>query len=274
MWRGQTIVWCSWRGKVVGFARPATSANGLARSRQHWQGLPQGLALARELVSSKIANQGTQLRRNGRGVSAEKVSILRSLALEVQRAQTVREILGLEGRAAAEYFAEFPCMLKESGAWVVDKWPGRVSRGATDALNVLLNYSYGLLLAECIRALLMCGLDPHIGVVHSSGRNKPALALDLMEQFRPVSADSVVLTLLNTGEIIESDLFWALGDARLRESARKSLVRAFERRLGQQIKHPVFGYTITWRRTIEVQARMVLGLLDGTQDRYVGVRTR
>ena len=80
-------------------------------------------------------------------------------------------------------------------------FPGRVRRPATDPLNAALNYAYALLLADSVRAVMACGLDPHHGFLHSSGRNKPALALDLAEEFRAAVADSVVIGTFNNGEL-------------------------------------------------------------------------
>ena len=153
-------------------------------------------------------------------------------------------------------------------------WPGRIGRGAFDPLNVALNYLYGVITAEVIRALAACGLDPHAGFLHSSARNKPALALDLMEEFRAPLGDAVVLGAINNREITDADFTNALGTCRLKDSARRALLSAYERRVETEFTHPVFKYKVTWRRAIEVQARMVLGYLDGSQERYLGVTTR
>lgn len=140
--------------------------------------------IARELVVAKVANQATILRRFG-GMPAV-VKRLRSATRLASTATSTGQLFGIEGRAAAEYFAGFPGLLAPGvDAGVAESFPGRVGRGATDPLNIALNYRYGMLLSEVIRAVLACGLDPHAGVLHSSGRNKPALALDLMEEFRP-----------------------------------------------------------------------------------------
>lgn len=100
------------------------------------------------------------------------------------------------------------------------------------------------------------------------------MALDLMEEFRAPIGDSVVLTLINRREISQSDFSSVTGTPRLTTEGRKTLVRAFERRMLTEFRHPVFGYSVTWRRAIEVQARMVLGVIDGTGTKYVGVKIR
>jgi CRISPR-associated protein Cas1 len=272
-WRGLTIVWCSGRGTVIGWSHTARTPNGVARVRQHEASAEGRIGLARAFIAAKIANQATLLRRNGDAAAA--VAQLRVLQHQVEEADTVGAVFGAEGDAAARYFSGFPTMLKAPrGEWFRRFWSGRVGRGALDPLNVALNYLYGVLLAETIRAISACGLDPHAGFLHSSNRNKPALALDLMEEFRAPLADSVVLTAINNAELAEPDFSFALGSARLRDSGRKALIAGYERRVETQFTHPVFGYRITWRRAIEVQARMVLGYLDGSQNTYIGVTTR
>jgi CRISPR-associated protein Cas1 len=141
-------------------------------------------------------------------------------------------------------------------------------------MNAALNYAYGMLLGDVLRAILATGLDPHAGFLHSSARNSPALALDLMEQFRPLIADSVVLGVINNGALKPSGFSEALETTRLRDNGRKALIGAYERRVQTEFRHPVFGYQVAWRRAMEVQARLVLGVLDGTQETYVGIRTR
>lgn len=141
-------------------------------------------------------------------------------------------------------------------------------------MNSTLNYSYSLLTAEMIRAIAACGLDPHAGFLHSSNRNKPALALDLVEEFRAPVADSAVLRLINNGELRAEHFDQRLGGARLTQDGRRRVISGIETRMQTQITHPVFGYGATWRRTMEIQARMVLGVLDGSQQRYVGIRVR
>ena len=121
---------------------------------------------------------------------------------------------------------------------------------------------------------MACGLDPHHGFLHSSGRNKPALALDLAEEFRAAIADSVVVSAFNNCELHRHDFSATLGSTSLRDTGRQTLIAAYERRITSTFRHPTFGYELTWRRAMEVQARLVLGVLDGSMPRYVGIRTR
>lgn len=273
LWRGHCIVWCSSTGRVYGWAQPSDGPNGLSRARQHVMFDDGFLPIAREMIHAKLWNQATFLRRNtSRGEQARK---LRELARSVLEAGDINELFGAEGEGAAAYFAEFAELMKPRS---VEKygfeWSGRVGRGAKDPLNILLNYAYGMLTAECIRAIVSCGLDPHAGVLHSSTRNKPALALDLMEEFRPLVADSAVIGMLNKLAFPLSGFSRSGAAIRLSDEGRKAVIRAVETRLEEEFTHPTFGYKISWRRAIEVQARMILGVIDGSQPRYKGVVTR
>ncbi len=272
LWRGLIIVWCSGNGRLVGWSQPAHSPNGEIRPRHHLASATGRLDLAREFVATKLCNQATLLRRLGQHPQGAKE--IRSLQKRVASASSLTELYGLEGDGAARYFAYFTSMLAPTVQHVADRFPGRRRRPGRDPLNAALNYAYGLLLGDVVRAIIACGLDPHAGFLHSSGRNKPALALDLMEEFRSPVADSAVVRALNNGELKNSDFSDVLGETRLRESGRRALTAAYERRVSLTFTHPLFGYALTWRRAMEVQARLLLGVLDGTQTRYVGLRTR
>lgn len=277
LWRDITVVWCSGTGRVYGWSQPADGPNGMARVHQHVASVQGRIDIAREFISGKIAGQGTFLRRNSPTHTAESavLSRLRALQKDAETCTSTSALFGIEGEAAALYFSEFPSMLRgESRAFFTDSWPGRHGRGATDPLNAALNYAYSLLTAETIKALVACGLDPHAGFLHSSGRNKPALALDLMEEFRASVADSTVVTCINRGMLTERSFSSVTGTPRLTPEGRKGLIGAFERRMATEITHPIFGYKASWRRVLEIQARLVLGCLDGTQERYQAVRTR
>lgn len=273
LYRDLPLVWCTSRGRIVGWAASARSPNGGPRGRQAVASQAGRLDLAREFVSSKIAGQATLLRRHGG--SPEVVARLRTLSRAAATVPSLPVLLGVEGDSAAQYFRHFQGMLNTAvtGDQAIT-FPGRVRRPATDPVNAALNYAYALLLADLVRAVLACGLDPHQGFLHSSGRNKPALALDLAEEFRAAVADSVVVGSFNNGELTRSDFSSGLGSTVLRDRGRKALIAAYERRVSGTFRHPTFGYELSWRRAMEVQARLVLGVLDGSMPRYIGIRTR
>ncbi|MGL4174303.1 MAG: CRISPR-associated endonuclease Cas1 [Actinomycetota bacterium] len=282
LWRRVPVVWCSGTGRLVGWATSSRTPNGGSRVRQHVLSETGHLGLAREFVVAKVCNQATLLRRLGSRpktvVSAsvvEVVAALRSLQRRAATAGSVAELYGIEGDAAAKYFGVFSAMLSDrvraQPGWFFDT---RTRRPARDAINAALNFCYGMLLADVVRAVVTCGLDPHAGFLHSSGRNKPALALDLAEEFRAPVADSTVIGAFNNGELGLSGFSSVLGGVRMRDGARTALIAAYERRVCSQFIHPLFGYRVTWRRAMEIQARLVLGVIDGTQPAYKGIATR
>lgn len=273
LWREAPTVWCSSSGRVMGWAVSARGPNGLARVRQHVVSERGHLGLAREFVAAKIGNQATLLRRHGE--APEAVGKLRELRQRALSVTAVPGLFGVEGEAAAIYFANFNSMLsdrvrEQEGL----RFAARTRRPARDPINAALNFSYGMLLGDCIRAVAACGLDPHAGFLHSSGRNKPALALDICEEFRAPVADSVVLGAFNNAELRAKDFSTVTGSTQLRPSGRAALIAAYERRVETKFRHPVFGYEVSWRRAMEIQARLVLGVLEGTQPSYKGVTIR
>ena len=273
LWRRIPVVWCSGTGRVIGFAASAAGPNGGPRVRQHVTSANGHLGLAREFVAAKIGNQATLLRRHGD--AAATVNELRELQRRATRMTSLVELFGVEGDAAARYFGQFQTMLTNAVREVEGiSFSGRTRRPARDPVNAALNYCYGLLLADVIRAVVACGLDPHAGFLHSSERNKPALALDLCEEFRAPIADSVVIAAFNNRELRSTSFSHVTGTSRLRDNARAPLIASYERRVTTQFQHPLFGYRVTWRRAMEIQARLVLGVIDGTQPAYRGIPTR
>lgn len=272
-WRDRCVVWCSWSGRVLGWSQGADSPNGLQRVQQHVASAEGRLDIAQQMISAKISNQATLLRRNGDARDA--VERMRRLQRQAMMTLSLGELFGVEGEAAGLYFAAFSTLLGgQTAEFAASRWGGRQRRPAPDPVNAALDYTYALLLGDCVRALVACGLDPHAGFLHSSSRNKPALALDLMEEFRAPVADSVVIRSLRNGEIREGDFITVMGGCRISDRGRKQLIAAYERRIETAFKHPIFDYDVTWRRAIEVQARLVLGVIDGTQSTYRGVTVR
>lgn len=263
---GFPIVWCAWSGRVVGWASPAGGPNGEVRALQHRLDDRARLAVARAIVAAKVRNQAALLRRHGN----EARFALRRLALDAEQALGIRELFGVEGRAAALYFKALSAALRPQ--WAAIK--RRIARPAQDQVNAALNLAYGLLLADVLRSVVACGLDPAGGVLHSAVRNKPALALDLMEELRAPVADSAVVWAVNNGELREHDFRRDLDAVRLTPRGRKALIAAYERRASAEFQHPQFGYRVTWRRAMEVQARMFLAVVLGENDVYRPIESR
>ena len=123
-------------------------------------------------------------------------------------------------------------------------------------------------------ALGAAGLDPMLGFYHQPRFGRAALALDLMEEFRPLVADSTVFGALNTGVVTDSDFLRSTGGVAIQPAARRRLIQSYERRMSQLVAHPVFGYRISYRRVLEVQCRLLGRLLLGEVSEYPSFRTR
>lgn len=231
----------------------------------------RSLELARQFVVGKIANCRTILRRNATNVDDTLIA-LKSLGAKASQSSSMDTLLGLEGAAAAAYFARFSLTFK--GRAHEFDWQNRNRRPPRDPVNAMLSLGYALLSKVVAITCQSVGLDPYLGFYHQPKYGKPALALDLMEEFRPIVVDSVVLTAINTGEMTSDDFISRLGSVALTERGRKTFIGAFERRMNTEIMHPLFGYKISYRRILEVQTRLLTRFLMGEIDHYVPFRTR
>jgi CRISP-associated protein Cas1 len=235
------------------------------------------LRFAKEVVAAKIANQRTILRRNWRGSPEERQAALDRLGAARKSADgtaTLGQLLGVEGDAAAVYFRAFAGLLKSPedeqgvGELAPFRFEARNRRPPTDPVNAMLSLAYAMLTRHLTIALASVGLDPYRGFYHAPRYGRPALALDLMEPFRAIIADSVVLSAVNTGEVGPSDFVVAVMGTALTQAGRRRFVEAFERRLSQETTHPVFGYQVSMRRMLLVQARLLSRFLLGELPTY------
>jgi len=151
---------------------------------------------------------------------------------------------------------------------------GRNRRPPKDPVNALLSFAYAMLTREWHIALSSTGLDPYRGFFHQARFGRPSLALDMMEPFRPLVADSSVLTAINNGEVRGTDFIRSAGACALSDGGRKRFIAAFERRMSQEITHPLFGYPLSYRRLFEVQARLLIRHLGGEIHSYPNFVTR
>jgi CRISPR-associated protein Cas1 len=229
------------------------------------------LALARGWVASKIRNCRTLLRRNHTSPDKTVLSELEQLAKKAERASAIDSLLGLEGTAARVYFGAFSGMLTAGLGFELD---GRNRRPPRDPVNALLSFAYALLAKELTIAVAGVGLDPLRGFYHQPRHGKPGLALDLMEEFRPLIADSTVLGVINQASITQSDFLVHPTGTSLQPAGRRRFILAYQRRLDQLVTHPVFGYRISYRRVLDVQARLLSRVLLGEIPDYPAFRTR
>ncbi len=280
MWRGIPVTWHSHGGWFYGHTIGNGHKNVELRTAQYRASFDPTICLrfAKGLVSAKIANCRTLLRRNWKR-SEDNRDVLIELKEDSRRVARVRSLavlLGVEGTAAARYFRAFPAMFSESepARTLAFDFEKRNRRPPTDPVNALLSFAYSLLTRAWTVTLTAVGFDAFRGLYHQPRYGRPALALDLMEPFRPLIADSVVLQLINNGEIRPIDFRSAAGSVALTPEGRRRFIAAFERRLSHEIVHPLFGYRVSYRRLMEMQARLLGRFLLGEIPAYPNFTTR
>lgn len=273
--RGVSVSFLSTGGWFYGRATGVESKNVELRIAQHRAMSDDAtcLALARGIVASKIRNSRTLLRRNHSAPPEVTLFELEQLAKKSETAESTPALLGIEGTAARSYFGAFTGMLKGVGAETFDL-DGRNRRPPRDPVNALLSLAYSLLTKELAHVLASSGLDAMLGFYHQPRFGRPALALDLMEEFRPIVADSTVISAINNGVIEPGDFITHPTGVALRPAGRRRFLLAYERRMDQLVTHPVFGYRVSYRRVLEVQARLFGRFLMGEIPNYPEFRTR
>jgi CRISPR-associated protein Cas1 len=230
------------------------------------------LQLAREVIRAKIHNQRVMLMRNG-DVPDRVTSLMASFRDSTESARDLTALLGVEGSAAALYFEQFESMLKQRDDWKFD-WRGRNRRPPRDPVNALLSLGYSMLAKELTGVCYSVGLDPFLGFMHQPRYGRPALALDLMEEFRPLIADSVAISLINRSELGPEDFIKSANGMFLTDKGRRPFWEGWFRRLDTEVSHPEFSYKMAYRRMLEVQARQLWRFVRGEALTYHGFVTR
>ena len=267
------VCWFSYGGWFQGMAHGLPSKHVELRRRQVAVAAQAGLPLARQMIVGKIRNSRTLLMRNSREPVDSAVAQLKGLAAKAAEADSVESLLGIEGAAARSYFGSFATMLKGDRLGTFD-FDGRNRRPPRDPVNCLLSFLYALLVKDLTAVAFSIGFDPYLGVYHRPRFGRPALALDLAEEFRPIIAESVVVNAVNNGEVAENGFVIRAGGVALEHPARRAVIAAYERRLDHEVTHPTYGYKITYRRVFEVQARMLAASMLGEIPEYVPFMTR
>lgn len=268
--------WFSYGGWFSGLAEGLPSKHVELRRRQVVVAGQGGLDIARRMVAGKIRNCRTLVRRNARDRQPDALQRLAAGAAAALHAPAFSSLLGVEGAAARTYFACLPSMLREENRLpgAAFSWDGRNRRPPRDAVNCLLSYTYALLIKEMTVTCLAVGLDPYLGFFHRPRFGRPALALDLGEEFRPLLADSAVLNLINNGEVNASSFVVRAGGVALTAEGRRTVLANWERRLEVEVTHPVFGYRVTYRRILDVQVRLLAAHLLNEVPSYTAFTTR
>ncbi len=256
------IAFLSPAGRLVAMIDPLDSVSAEVRRAQirKLDRTEVCLELTRALVSAKIMNQRTLLLRNHSSLPASVAADLVKEAKNAAQADSVDAVRGHEGQAAAIYFGHFSGMFKGPLSVEFDA-NGRKRRPPPDPINSCLSLAYSMLTHECVAALRLARLEPSIGGFHVSRPGRPALALDLMEPFRPLIADSVAITCFNRGELTEGHFLRTASGCSLTDAGRRSFFNALGRRMDTEVTHPVFEYRLSYRRMIVLHARMIAAWL-------------
>lgn len=284
MERRAEVTFLNQHGRFQGHLAPAFSKNGqlrLAQTTAHFDPVKQH-HFARAFITGKMTNMRTLLLRHNRSRNNEQLaqaaaaihSNLKDALATIpdtelpdpshpQTNSVYGRLQGLEGSATAHYFKSFSHILKRP-----ELFNGRTRRPPRDPANALLSYGYTILLNQITSAICTVGLDPYIGYLHSSQYGKPALALDLMEEFRPIIVDSVVISLINNAELSDKDFIHEFGTYRLTDHGRRTFLTKLEARFDEPITHPTFDYKATYRRCLELQARLLAKTLMGEIPAY------
>ncbi len=280
---GIPVVFLSAYGRYHGTLTPQVSRNSLLRCAQHKvANNPDAcLDLSKAFVRGKVANMRLMLQRrkwqsedttdSAMEPLLANIKAIQKMEKRVQKATELSELLGIEGNASAAYFQAFNFMLKSEMGFDFQR---RSRRPPADPINALLSFAYSLLTADIISAIQTVGLDPYIGFFHQLKYGKPCLALDVMEEFRPIIADSVVITLINNRRIKLEDFRQSHDGWYLKDHRRKVFYAAYETRKNETITHPVFKYKLTFRRAMELQVRLLAKYLTGEIDQYTPLTVR
>jgi CRISP-associated protein Cas1 len=280
MERDISVSWHSFGGWFLGHTVGTGHKNVEIRTAQYRASFDDSacLRIAKGLVVAKIQNARTLLRRNWKDGEAPE-DLMEQFKQDIdaaRRAENLAQLLGCEGNSAARYFGSFREMIRrgDTGPELAFDFTTRNRRPPKDPVNSLLSFAYSLLVRTWTVTLSGVGFDPYRGFYHQPRYGRPALSLDMMEPFRPLIADSSVIQAINNGEVKPTDFISAAGSVTLNPDGRKRFIASFERRLGHEVTHPLFGYKVSYRRLLELQARLLARYLLGELKEYPNFVTR
>ncbi len=263
-------------GEYRGRLAPAPARNVELRHTQHLRADDASfrLAVAQTIVAGKIRNCRTMIMRwddtNADPDANRRAAKLALLEARTKEARDLKALMGLEGAAAAHYFAEFGKRLREP--WLFTR---RLRRPPPDPVNCLLSIAYTLLYQNCVTAAEAAGLDSGVGFLHGIHHGRASLAVDLMEEFRPVIADSVVLTVLNK-RMLRPEQFQstATGGVTLAPDGWSVVATQYQKRLNAAVRAPGRSTRTTCRKLLEIQARQLRATIEGAAPAYEPFRIK
>lgn len=265
------IAFFSFGGWFNGLATAFPNGNIELRRQQHARyNTDEALEFSRQLIRSKIRNSRTILKRNAIDLPKDAQQLMKDLAKDALSAQSFESLLGIEGAAAKVYFGNFAKMIKaeKDDQHLVFDFTLRSRRPPADPVNAMLSYLYSVLIKDLAVTSFTVGLEPNLGMFHRTRYNRPALALDLAEEFRSIIVDSLVISLINRHEIKSEHFTNTPIGTILSRDVKKILLNGYERRKDVEIEHPYFGYKISYRRLMDVQVRLFAAWLMGEIETY------
>ena len=272
---GIELAFVSRSGKLRGRLTPPTAKNIPLRHKQYERAMDEGfcLEIARAIVGGKLRNERTLARRLCRGrdeIDAASIEEITAVIKQVDGAPNMDTLRGLEGAGARAYFRVFRQSLALE--WGFEK---RVRRPPGDPVNAMLSLGYTLLGHNMMTALEVVGLDPYDGFFHADKYGRPALALDLVEEFRSVIVNSVVLTVVNKRMLTPDDFRpGPKGGVILRRSGLREFLGQYTARLQTEVIHPLAGRRLTYQKCFEVQARLMRKVIEGQAETYLPFLTK
>jgi CRISPR-associated protein Cas1 len=264
---GLTLI--SRTGRLLGRLVPPTPKNIPARQAQYRAAQDPAfcLRLARDIVAGKLRNSRTMARRIARdrpGVDDAPIAEITRCLKALPGAADMDALRGLEGLAARVYFRIWRQAF--GGELAFER---RTRRPPKDPINALLSLGYSLLTQNLVAAGEIAGLDPYDGFFHADKYGRPALALDLVEEFRAVIVDSVVRTLVNKRMVAQGDFRSGSGEGvYLTRRGLRTFFAQYSQRLNTRVIHPHYGRRLTYQQCFEVQARLLRKVVEGELDRY------
>jgi CRISP-associated protein Cas1 len=257
-------------GRYLGKLEPPLTKNILVRSAQ-WKALGQEQAVhvVRGFVRGKLKNYRSLLLRSQRehGLDLGKaVMQVENAIAPIERTEKIDSLRGLEGAGSAAYFGVFGQLIRAEGF----TFTTRNRRPPTDPMNAMLSFGYALLLHDVQSAVNIVGFDPYLGYLHTERYGRPSLALDLMEEFRPLVVDAMVLGAVNKRVLVAED-FAAEPVSRavsMSDEGRKAFLRLYEQKKQSKFKHPVLGRQCSYQEAFEIQARLLGKYLMGETTQY------
>ncbi|MFB2939316.1 type I-D CRISPR-associated endonuclease Cas1d [Aerosakkonemataceae cyanobacterium BLCC-F154] len=259
-------------GKYLGRLEPQLTKNIFVRSAQ-WNVMQEPAKVThvvRGFVRGKLKNYRNSFLRAQRENETlnlqSAITRLDQVIAPIDKTESIDSLRGLEGAGSAAYFGSFDKLIRAEGF----KFESRRRRPPTDPINALLSFGYALLAHDLQSAVNIVGFDPYLGYLHTERYGRPSLALDLMEEFRPLVVDAVVLSAVNKRSLFPKDFTTEpLSNAvRLTDEGLRTFLRLYEQKKQSKFKHPVLQKQCTYQEAFEIQTRLLAKYLMGETQLY------